>query len=92
MKKHKSQVHNKGEENESCMRIVPVRIAKYRRNEALCILRNEKSLEESAEWINVDEIEETSLVPVADDDEINDLPLIERLSEWMKSPWSSESS
>lgn len=92
MKKHKSQVHKKGEENASCMRIAPVRIAKYRKNEALCILRNEKSLEESAEWINVDEIDENSLLSVADDDEIDDLPLIERLSEWIKSPWSSESS
>lgn len=55
MKSHLKDCHDKSDKNLTCSRVRALRIAKYRENEALCVVQD--SSVEEVEWVDVDNID-----------------------------------
>ena len=81
---HTKIVHEK--HRMSAARVHPVHIILRRENEALCVLQDDIG-NEDAEWIDVEELDLVDESEIPTEVESN-LPLIENLSDWLRSPWT----
>uniref|UniRef100_A0ABD2VUK1 C2H2-type domain-containing protein n=1 Tax=Trichogramma kaykai TaxID=54128 RepID=A0ABD2VUK1_9HYME len=89
---HFRSLHNINDKNfNSCSRVQPVKIIKYRNNEALCIIR-ESNEEEILEWIDIEDLEEESMeeVPKNNEDGKDEFPAIGNMKDWLESPWTTD--
>ena len=71
-----------------CRRGRPLSIIKTRNDQALCLVK-EDSGEESAEWIDVEDIETIEMLLNKEliEDDADAGPQIEDIQEWLSSPW-----
>ena len=94
MTSHEKIVH-KNEAFESCSRVRPTQIIHYRNKEALCIFRDSTGTE-TAEWIDVDDIDDDEIeaesiqLNVVDsdncDENLDSMPIISNYQQWISSP------
>lgn len=94
LKNHlKAKLHSQSEINMVCSRVRPKLILKINKSqEALCILQDNITEEESAEWIDVEEMDASDIseFEYSNNKENTAWPAIENLQEWLSSPWTTE--
>lgn len=91
VKQHCDFVHKKELPPESCSRVQPVKIIQHRNREALCIIGKDDEAE--VEWINIENLESPDITDTTEQNDNNvesdNFPIIEKLDEWLQSPWTA---
>ncbi|XP_023240195.1 uncharacterized protein LOC111638679 [Centruroides sculpturatus] len=91
--KKKISEHKKLTNHKVCFsKMKPVRIEARRKKELLCVITDDCTLAEDAEWMCEDDVERTEFLELKNDEvsESDSLPVIESLENWLKNPWTSE--
>lgn len=87
--KHLKEVHSAKPQNDNIARRVrPVRIAAKRARELMCIINDNETGAEDAQWLSEGEIEMEEQENTAPMEEKAGPEIITKLDEWLASPWS----
>lgn len=88
---HVKGCHNRAEKQLTCSRIRPLRVAKYREEEALCVVQDDLG-NEDLEWIDIEnlDLEGVSDVRMTDGDDDSRIPIVSDFTGWIGSPWEDE--